>query len=100
MLKHELKMLGQEQEGNCKFHGVVPFATRNFIETFGEEWREIALTALHKINTEQKHPDYLQVFEYNGERFWVISDFEDDAKLENYKGLDYFYITFLMPGDY
>lgn len=100
MLRYELKMLKQEQKGNYKFNGVVPVATRNFALTFGEEWREIVLRALHKINTEQKKPDYLQRFNYGDKGFWVIADFKEGARLEDYEGIDYFYVTFLMPEDY
>lgn len=100
MLKQELKMLKQERKGNYKFNGVVPVATRNFALTFGEEWREIVLRALHKINIEQKEPDYLQRFDYGDKRFWVIADFKEGARLEDYEGIDYFYVTFLMPEDY
>lgn len=100
MLRYELKMLKQEQKGNYKFNGVVPVATRNFALTFGEEWREIVLRALHKINTEQKKPDYLQRFDYGDKGFWVIADFKEGARLEDYEGIDYFYVTFLMPEDY
>ena len=85
MLRYELKMLKQEQKGNYKFNGVVPVATRNFALTFGEEWREIVLRALHKINTEQKNPDYLQRFSYGGKRFWVIVDFKEGAKFKPFR---------------
>ncbi len=100
MLRHELKMLKQERRGDYKFRGVVPMATIGFRETFGDEWKEIILVALHKINTERKNPDYLQRFEYDNKKFWVISDFERGARLEDYVGVDYFYVTFLMPEDY
>ncbi len=53
--------------------------------TFGEEWREIVLRALHKINTEQKNPDYLQRFSYGGKRFWVIVDFKEGAKFKPFR---------------
>jgi hypothetical protein len=30
----------------------------------------------------------------------VIADFKEGARLEDYEGIDYFYVTFLMPEDY
>lgn len=92
MLKGKVYINEQEQSGNYKFAGVKACMTLGFQETFQEEARAVAFTALALIL--EKYPDnadYLQTFEYRCEgeeavRFWCINDIER--------------ITFLMPDEY
>lgn len=90
----------QEREGNAMFKGAPIVATRNFVDTFCEEWMMLAYIALKKIITTYENPDRLQVLSYKGKKFWAIADFERGDKLSDYEDLEYFYVMFLMPEDY
>jgi len=81
----EIRLLPQEQEGLCKFNGQF-VATRNALDHFGLEPIVTALGMLRKKAEEGASLDYLQVFEIDGERLWIIDDV--DA------------VTALRPEDY
>lgn len=97
---HDVILEEQEVEGNAMFTGVQVVATKNFAETFGDGWEILAFIAIHKIVHTYENPGKLQVFRYKGKKFWVIADFERGDKLSDYDGLEYFYVTCLMPEDY
>lgn len=97
---HDVILEEQEVEGNAMFMGVHVVATWNFAETFGKEWEILAFIAIQKIVQAYKNPGRLQVLRYKGKKFWIIADFEEGDKLSDYDGLEYFYVTCLMPEDY
>ena len=84
-----LTLKPQEQEGTYQFNSQL-FATNGFISEFGEEAHMLAFVAVNRIINEivkvQSGADYLQVFEYNGRRFWIIDDVS--------------HITVLLPSEY
>ena len=88
-LLSNLKMFSQECSGDYKFSSK-PFMTRGFISEYKEDATTIAITALQKLLNERVNSiegaDYLQVFEYNHIRFWIIDDID--------------HITFLLPEEY
>ena len=67
----EIRLLPQEQEGKCQFNGQF-VATRNAVDYFGQVAILAAWLMLQKKASEGAHLDYLQVFEVNGERLWII----------------------------
>ena len=81
----EIRLLPQEQEGCCTFGGQF-VATRNALDHFGLEPIVAALGMLRKKAEEGASLDYLQVFEIDGERLWIIDDVE--------------VVTALRPDDY
>ena len=92
MVRGRVYINEQEESGNFIFTGIRQVMTCGFQNTFGEEARAVAFTALALIL--EKYPDnadYLQTFEYrygDGKciRFWCINDVD--------------VITFLLPEEY
>ncbi len=99
MLLENLVLQEQECEGNYNFHSE-PVCTKGFIERFGDIASELVYEALALINDTYQNPDWLQVFYYGNKKFWVISDFKRDVKVENYKGLKNLYVIFMLPEEY
>lgn len=83
--KKIIRLLPQEQEGNYTFAGNF-VATRNAIEKFGHAVIIAAHIMLLKKVKEKGGLDYLQVFEVDGERLWLIDDVT--------------HVTCLLPEDY
>ena len=81
----EIKLLPQEQEGKCRFDGQF-VATSNALRQFGQAIVLASLLVLRMRLREGASLDYLQVFEINGERLWII----DDGDI----------VTALLPADY
>ncbi len=69
----EIKLLPQEQEGECRFNGQF-VATSNALQQFGQAIVLAALLVLRMRLREGASLDYLQVFEINGARLWIIDD--------------------------
>ena len=84
-LPAQIKLLPQEKEGDCRFKGQF-VATRNALDRFGQAAILAALLMLRKKASEGASLDYLQVFEVNGQRLWII----DDGDV----------VTALLPEDY
>ena len=103
MLKHKLTKMKQEEEGNYRFYGVMIVCTANFQNTFGEETLELIKESMNMILKQEIHPDYLQVFTYNGIKFYAISDYSWDTPLKEIQdvtGMELPVVTFLLPEDY
>ena len=85
----ELTLLPQEVENTYQFNGQL-YSTQGFISEFGDEAFALAFVAANRIINEivkfQGGADYLQVFEYNNTRFWIIDDVD--------------HITVLLPSEY
>ena len=81
----EIRLLPQEQEGECQFSGQF-VATSNALNHFGQAAVIAALLILQKKVSEGARLDYLQVFDVNGQRLWII----DDGRT----------VTALLPDDY
>jgi hypothetical protein len=81
----EIRLLPQEQEGKCTFAGQF-VATSNALNHFGQAAVIAALLILQRKVSEGARLDYLQVFEVNGQRLWII----DDGPV----------VTALLPEDY
>lgn len=94
-----MEVILNEQEINdnhYEFFGVPIVATKGFVEKFGNECSELSLVSLKLLK--EKYPnrnwDYLQTFEYAGDKFWVISDALQGEHLQDE------HITFLLPEEY
>ena len=77
--------------------------TANFQNTFGEETLELIKESMNMILKQERHPDYLQVFTYNGIKFYAISDYSWDTPLKEIQdvtGMELPVVTFLLPEDY
>lgn len=93
----ELIHLPQECEGNADFNRRIVL-TSHFQDVFGEVASlSIIARAMAMIRKLDK-PDYLQVFSYNGIKFWAIADASkgDEFDDEDFEPA----VTFLMPEDY
>jgi hypothetical protein len=99
MLTEKLALEEQECEGNYNFYNK-PVCTKGFRELFGEEFLLIIFAAIALINETYENPDYLQVLCYGDKKFWVIADFQKGEKVEDYKDVEYLYVTFLLPEEY
>ncbi|MDJ0305106.1 hypothetical protein [Dehalobacter sp.] len=84
-----LKLLPQECKGSYRFNSPL-YVTRGFQEHFKEDTFLLAMTAIQWVGEERVRSkngaDYLQVFEANGERFWLIDDVD--------------HVTALLPEEY
>lgn len=70
------------------FTKVLLVCTNDFNNSFGIESEEISLRALNSITQRYGNSaEYLQVFEYNGIKFWAINDFDET-------------VTMLLPEEY
>jgi hypothetical protein len=85
----KLVLLDQECGGSSKFSSKL-FMTNGFLNEFGPVAAALALAALMRVIKERVNSsigaDYLQVFEFNGLRFWLIDNET--------------YITALLPEEY
>jgi hypothetical protein len=81
----KIRRLPQEQEGKCRFSGQF-VVTRHALDHFGQEVILVAWLMLKTMVSKGVPLDYLQVFEINGERLWII----DDGDV----------VTALLPEDY
>ena len=92
----EIILKGQEECTNAKFNGQL-VATQGFISEFGDEAFHIVINTLEKIIAERVNSvegaDYLQVCEYEGVKFWVISDENSSNPSDNV-------VSFLLPSEY
>lgn len=103
MLKEELIILPQEQEGDYLFVGedVRTICTKNFLNKFGEhEAKELAFASQYLISETYENPDYLQRLSYKGTEFYVIGEFHRGDKPEDYIDTPYLYITLMLKEDY
>lgn len=100
MLKYELELCEQEAEEDGLFDCEHICCTQNFKYVFKEETAELMFNALDLLKKTYEHKCHLQVFKYNGIKFYLIADFSVGDKPEDYEGIDYLYVTFLMPEDY
>ena len=91
----EITLYPQEQEGNYNFH-VRPMVTRGFQSLFGDLTVLLVQNCLTMIDECYEKPDYLQVFSYEGTKFYCIADFERGAVASDYEGIPYLYVTFLL----
>lgn len=93
MLKGEVILNNQENEGNYKFVGVKQLMTRGFKKKFSYEAEAIAFTAIALIlERYPQNADYFQTFVYVDKdgmetKFWCINDGNE-------------IITFLLPSEY
>ncbi|AXH53470.1 hypothetical protein ACEE25_07190 [Clostridium perfringens] len=70
------------------FTNVLIVCTQGFNDAFGIEAKEISLCAINSIIQRYGNSaEYLQVFEYNGIKFWAINDFDET-------------VTMLLPEEY
>lgn len=107
-LKHELVRLEQEQDGagfegireSYLFSGIRIAYTSHFWNEFGEEHMILIWNALYLLSSAPGEKERLQRFVYNGKQFWVISNWEEGTKKEDYIEPDELCIVFLMPSDY
>ncbi len=99
MLTEKLVLEEQECEGNFNFNNK-PVCTKKFQELFGEDSSLIIFAAIALINETYENPDYIQVFCYGDKKFWVIAKFQKDERVEDYKNIEYLYVTFLLPEEY
>ena len=98
-LSGELTLLPQETVGNYNFQ-LRLLCTRGFVNAFGNEFSVLVINALAMIQATYHNPDYLQVFQYKGTKFYCISEFEKGSTATDYDGLDALYVTFLLPEEY
>jgi hypothetical protein len=83
--KKIIKLLPQEQKGTYKFNGQF-VATKAAVEKFGEAVIIGAHIMIQKVVQREGGLDYLQVFDIDGERLWLIDDVT--------------HVTALLPDDY
>lgn len=93
----EILLKPQEESSHAKFNGQLVI-TRGFADEFGDDGAIfVAINTLKKIINERVNSiegaDYLQVCEYAGVRFWVISDESSSNPSDNI-------VTFLKPNEY
>lgn len=93
----EILLKPQEESTNAKFNGRLVI-TRGFADEFGDDGAIfVAVNTLEKIISERVNSvegaDYLQVCDYAGVRFWVISDDNSSIPSDNV-------VTFLLPSEY
>ena len=89
--------------GNFRCYGLLIVCTAIFQNTFGEETLELIKETMNMILKQERHPDYLQVFTYNGIKFYAISDYSWDTALKEIQdvtGMELPVVTFLLPEDY
>lgn len=94
-----MRVILHDQEVNdnhYEYLGVPAVATKGFMEKFGEDSSKLSSASIKLLL--EKYPernwDYLQVFEYEGESFWIISDALQGEHLQDE------HITFLLPEEY
>jgi len=69
----EIRLLPQEREGECRFEGQF-VTTSHAMERFGQAIILAALLVLRMRLQDGASLDYLQVFEIDGARLWIIDD--------------------------
>ncbi len=91
-----LELLPQECEGDYNFNNRI-LVTRGFLARFREKASTLAYAAREEIlKKDGDCADYLQVFRYDGEKFYIISDFRNGETEKDFD-LPYLYCTVLMP---
>lgn len=99
MLSEKPILCPQGCEGNYMFAGenLMVFVTPGFLDAFGSEAKLLAFASQCLILETYTNPDWLQIFTYKGIKYYCIADFERGDKVDDYKEVERFYITFLLP---
>lgn len=99
------------QEFDGIFDGMYDFTGRivmgrEFYDYYGSLAEQIARAAVEKVKKEVEHPDYIQIFcyegceEWKGKKFYVISGFLKGTKPSDYVGSeDEFYVSVVLPSE-
>lgn len=89
----------QEVEGDYNFD-VRPVCTVGFANRFGEAATALVQNCLSTIKATYENPDRLQVFAYDGVKFYCVADFERGHTADEYEGVPYLYVIFMLPNEY
>lgn len=105
-LKGKLEHLKQEQdrenfEGekqDYKFSGLPFYMTSAFMETFKDEYLLLMWHAIREISS-IKEKERVQVFKYNGKKFYAVSTWENGTKAEDYVNPEELNVVFMLPSE-
>ncbi len=107
-LKGKLEHVEQEQDEedfrgekqDYKFSGLPFYMTSAFMETFKDEYLLLMWHSIREINSIKGEKERVQVFNYNGKKFYAVSTWENGTKAEDYVNPEELSVVFMLPSDY
>lgn len=89
---------GEKQD--YKFSGLPFYMTSAFMETFKDEYLLLMWHSIREINSIKGEKERVQVFNYNGKKFYAVSTWENGTKAEDYVNPEELSVVFMLPSDY